>query len=397
MNDEPKQAGERSVHRLLTQTLREETAPDAANCLDAETVAAWMDGVLPADVLAAAEGHAAGCARCQAVLSAMARTAPPVARRSWWPASLTFRFLVPATAAATAVALWIAVAPGVKRPELPVRRAKSIASPAFRRPRWALATRGAAGSSAGGIEQETGREQGIGPIQSARQDAREKSAVEAPDSFETRRDRAEGEKSKTNGWPQRRNRRTRASRRPSAASPARRQPPRRRPASPARRRLQSPPLRRSRGRARSAGPPPISEIAGFRAARTLLTEIASPDRESRWRAGAAGVVHRSTDGGLTWTPQQTGTTANFTAGSSPARDVCWLVGRGGTVLLSVDGTTWQLRPFPEKVDLVAVQATDAKTATVTTSDGRRFSTTDGGATWSRLRRSPLQEFPAAPF
>ena len=119
VNEEPKQAGERSVHRLLTQTLREETAPHAANCLDAETVAAWMDGVLAADVLAAAEGHAAGCARCQAVLSAMARTAPSVARRSWWPASLTFRLLVPAAAAATALALWIAVAPGVKQPELP--------------------------------------------------------------------------------------------------------------------------------------------------------------------------------------------------------------------------------------------------------------------------------------
>ena len=159
--------GERSVHRLLTQALREETAPDAANCLDAETVAAWMDGVLPADVLAAAEGHAAGCARCQAVLSAMARTAPPVARRSWWPASLTFRFLVPATAAATAVALWIAVAPGVKQPELPVPsseldRVASVPAPSIgpsppprRRPV----------RSAGGIEQETGREQGIGPIQ----------------------------------------------------------------------------------------------------------------------------------------------------------------------------------------------------------------------------------------
>jgi photosystem II stability/assembly factor-like uncharacterized protein len=64
------------------------------------------------------------------------------------------------------------------------------------------------------------------------------------------------------------------------------------------------------------------------------------------------------------------------------------------VLLSVDGTTWQARSFPETADLVAVQAADARTATVTTSDGRRFSTTDGGATWSRP--SP-QEFPLTPF
>jgi photosystem II stability/assembly factor-like uncharacterized protein len=63
-------------------------------------------------------------------------------------------------------------------------------------------------------------------------------------------------------------------------------------------------------------------------------------------------------------------------------------------VLSIDGTTWQLRPFPEAVNLTAVRATDAKTATVTTSDSRQFSTTDGGATWSKL---PLQEFPARPF
>ena len=197
MNDEPKQAGERSVHRLLTQALREETAPDAVNCLDAETVAAWMDGVLPADVLAAAEGHAAGCARCQAVLSAMARTAPPVARRSSWPASLTFRFLVPATAAATAVALWIAVAPGVRPPEQP--------APSSELDRIAGVTAPSIGPSppaarpvAPPVELSKKLEENKEsvPSRSPRQDAREKSAVDAPEQFEMRRDRAEGAKLK---------------------------------------------------------------------------------------------------------------------------------------------------------------------------------------------------------
>ena len=92
--------------------------------------------------------------------------------------------------------------------------------------------------------------------------------------------------------------------------------------------------------------------------------------------------------------QQTGTKAELIAGSSPARDVCWIVGRGGLVLLSTNGLTWQAAAVPEPIDLVAVSATDAKTATITTSDGRRFSTTDGGATWF----SPLlQESPVAPF
>jgi photosystem II stability/assembly factor-like uncharacterized protein len=115
---------------------------------------------------------------------------------------------------------------------------------------------------------------------------------------------------------------------------------------------------------------------------------------SRWRTGAPGVIYRTTDGGGTWIRQEIGSAPNITAGSSPSRDVCWLVGRSGAVLLTADAATWQPRPFREKVDLVAVAAIDAKTATVTTADGRRFSTQDGGATWSS---ATPQESPAAPF
>jgi hypothetical protein len=43
-------------------------------------------------------------------------------------------------------------------------------------------------------------------------------------------------------------------------------------------------------------------------------------------------------------------------------------------------------PFPERVDLTDVRASDARNATVTTANSRRFATSDGGATWS-----PLQE------
>jgi photosystem II stability/assembly factor-like uncharacterized protein len=59
-----------------------------------------------------------------------------------------------------------------------------------------------------------------------------------------------------------------------------------------------------------------------------------------------------------------------------------MVGRGGTVLLSIDGSSWRQLAFPEAVDLTSVAATSAGAATVTTSDGRVFGTTDGGATWT---------------
>jgi photosystem II stability/assembly factor-like uncharacterized protein len=61
--------------------------------------------------------------------------------------------------------------------------------------------------------------------------------------------------------------------------------------------------------------------------------------------------------------------------------VGWIVGADGTVLVTTDGERWQPRAFPEPVDLVGVTASSDATATVTTRDGRRFTTADGGRTW----------------
>ena len=97
---------------------------------------------------------------------------------------------------------------------------------------------------------------------------------------------------------------------------------------------------------------------------------------------ANGAVQHSTDSGSTWEVQSTGVTVMLTAGASPAPSICWLVGREGIVLLSTDGRSWRHITFPETADLAAVRATDDKSATVNTSDGRAFSTTDGGQTWT---------------
>ena len=64
-----------------------------------------------------------------------------------------------------------------------------------------------------------------------------------------------------------------------------------------------------------------------------------------------------------------------------------------SAVLTVDGRTWRRLAIPDPVDLASVLAVDDKTATVTASGGRRFETTDGGASWRPLP----QEFPAAPF
>jgi photosystem II stability/assembly factor-like uncharacterized protein len=74
--------------------------------------------------------------------------------------------------------------------------------------------------------------------------------------------------------------------------------------------------------------------------------------------------------------------ADLLSGSSPSPDVCWLVGRSGTVLRTSDGgQQWGRVTFLGSFDLQAVTATDASIAEVTTSDGRRFRTVDAGNTW----------------
>jgi photosystem II stability/assembly factor-like uncharacterized protein len=59
-----------------------------------------------------------------------------------------------------------------------------------------------------------------------------------------------------------------------------------------------------------------------------------------------------------------------------------VVGAAGTVLLTTDGERWERRPFALAVDLAAVEALSVRAATITTRDGQRFETLDGGQTWS---------------
>jgi len=109
--------------------------------------------------------------------------------------------------------------------------------------------------------------------------------------------------------------------------------------------------------------------------------IASPGTAFRWRIGPAGSVEFSTDAGTTWETRPTGVDTDLIAGAAPGGTVCWVVGRAGTVLITTDGRQWRRLTFPVATDLAAVQATDARNATVTAADGRRFRTTNAGATW----------------
>lgn len=136
----------------------------------------------------------------------------------------------------------------------------------------------------------------------------------------------------------------------------------------------------SRARAKS------DAAAGFRAnesASRYATVLVAGTR-TLWRVGPEGSIERSDDTGSTWQRQMSGISVDLLAGSAPSATVCWVVGRGGVVLRTTDGTTWAQIGSPSSTDLVSVEARDANQATVTTADGKRYATSDGGRTWRSL-------------
>jgi hypothetical protein len=109
--------------------------------------------------------------------------------------------------------------------------------------------------------------------------------------------------------------------------------------------------------------------------------IDTPIPSIKWRITAAGFVERSEDGGATWKGQEPDPEAHLVAGSAPTDKVCWLVGAEGVVLVTKDATNWKKIPPPVTTDLTSVSAKSASAATITTADGRRFTTHNEGKKW----------------
>ena len=326
---------DRSLDRLLRQSHSPVAAPVGA-CLDPETVAAWLDGTLSPSERTAAETHASGCARCQSVIAmtvkSEAATAPdPFSRAPF------MRWLAPLALAEAALLIWMVMAPrsgSVEAPAAPT----SDSAPAVARFEPPAVPPVAASQPVS--PPPAAREQAAAPKLKKEKQRDEPASPSMAANLERR---PEPDKTAHLDFRAKTNEVTRQD---SAAMPA------------------------------------------------APLVIPSPDPAVRWRVTLQGAVERSADGGITWTLQDTGVRVTVHAGKSPARDVVWLVGSDGVVLISVDGRNWQRRSVGEPVALVDVNPTDGLTATVTAADGRKFATRDGGVTWVH---PPLQENPAAPF
>jgi hypothetical protein len=349
---------DRSLDRLLADALkaRAVSAP-GDSCLDAETLAEWADDGLSVRERAAVEAHAADCARCQALLAAMVKTAPAASAAAASRRMRALTWLIPAAAVAAALVVWVVV-PGrgpLQQTEGPVSSIAEVAT----------APASAAKSPASPETEAKSLGRVVAPGGAAEITAQPSTAAEAPrDALAKDKESSALDKATAS---------TNATARADAAASNVNGPG----AAP-----------RAAAESVTVSPPPSAVLAerNFAAARLGAPEtlIVSTNPSSRWRIVPGGNVQRSADGGSTWQLQQTGATVTLAAGASPSPSVCWLVGPDGIVLLSTDDRSWRRIPFPEAAPLVSVSAEDDRTATVTTVDGRKFSTTDGGLTWERV-------------
>jgi len=109
--------------------------------------------------------------------------------------------------------------------------------------------------------------------------------------------------------------------------------------------------------------------------------IKSADHSAVWMVGRNGVISRYNFASSGWDPQASGVIVDLVAGSAPAPSICWIVGRAGTILRTLDGYHWTKIIAPVGDDLVTVVANSATDATITDAAGLRFATSDGGMTW----------------
>src|SRR5271156_6810504 len=117
----------------------------------------------------------------------------------------------------------------------------------------------------------------------------------------------------------------------------------------------------------------------------LNRQIQTPDAKILWMIAGPAAIEKSEDGGASWKTESLDTRAAILAGTAPSVKICWLVGASGAILRTTNGAHWKTIRPPAETDFVRVEATDALTATVTAQDGRRFSTSDGGKSWSGVK------------
>jgi hypothetical protein len=263
--------------------------------VDAEVLAAWAEGRLPRREANLVETHLATCAHCQEVVAVFARTADALPDPREAPAAgrLRWRWVIPAAAAATAAAIWLAT------PERTVDEFERTVAPAIQESPSPPATSGDAATPA----------EAASPSASPRRDApalqdrAEKRAAQANERDEDLESEVrEGDADRPVA--------------PQSAAAASEVP---------------------------AGPEQARSRAQTALLRAASNEVASPDPLVRWRISPPAQLERTTNGGKTWEAIEVRESVGLVSVSAPtATTAIVTTGDGRQFRTDDQGKTWNL-------------------------------------------------------
>jgi photosystem II stability/assembly factor-like uncharacterized protein len=141
------------------------------------------------------------------------------------------------------------------------------------------------------------------------------------------------------------------------------------------------------------GPTPRAVETGWTIVPTgqtrALLAVFFVDNRTGWIAGEAGLILRSDDGGARWKRQPSGVASALQSIAFTDHDHGWAAGNLGVLLYPDDGgKIWRRQNPGTRSNLYAVHFADVRTGWACGQDGI-VGTTDGGATWTRLRAEKI--------
>lgn len=116
----------------------------------------------------------------------------------------------------------------------------------------------------------------------------------------------------------------------------------------------------------------------------LLYDVYFTNESSGIVAGSYGTILKTTDGGASWNNLSSGTSANLYGVSYLDINICTVVGENGTILRTTNGgSTWTQQVSGTETILSDVCFIDPNKGTVVGTSGTILRTEDGGSTWTK--------------
>jgi photosystem II stability/assembly factor-like uncharacterized protein len=113
-----------------------------------------------------------------------------------------------------------------------------------------------------------------------------------------------------------------------------------------------------------------------------LFSVNFPTENHGWACGRWGTVLHTSDGGKSWSRQETGTDYTLSSVSFVDSKNGWIVGDEGTIIHTSDGgKTWKKQKSPVPFFLMAVQFVTPLKGWIVTERTHILATEDGGQTW----------------